>query len=107
MMKQQLFALSFGLGALILATGHAFAQAPNRNCADRAAVIERLATKFGETRRSIGLAANNAVVETFASAESGSWTITVTLPSGLTCLVASGMAFEPVVEDLTPAGSPA
>lgn len=106
-MKSQFFALSLGIGAFILATDHAFAQAPDRNCANRARVIEHLTTKFGETRQSIGLAANSAVVEVFASAESGSWTITVTTPSGLTCLVASGTAFETIDEDLTPAkGSP-
>ena len=34
------------------------------------------------------------LVETFASAETGTWTITVTMPTGVTCLVASGQAFE-------------
>lgn len=65
-----------------------------RNCAPRDRVIDRLASSYGETRRSMGLGANNAVVEVFASDASGSWTITVTLPNGLTCLVASGQAYE-------------
>jgi hypothetical protein len=34
------------------------------------------------------------MVEVFASTTTGSWTITVTNASGLTCLVASGQAFE-------------
>lgn len=63
-------------------------------CAPREQVVERLAAVFGETRRSMGLGANNAVVEVYASDNSGSWTITVTLPDGLTCLIASGQAFE-------------
>jgi len=106
-MKQQFLALSLGVGAMILATGHAFAQ-PNRNCAERARVLERLASAYGESRQSIGLGANNSVIEVFASAETGSWTITVTSPSGLTCLVASGQAFEAVSEDLKPTkGNPA
>ena len=37
---------------------------------------------------------NNAVVEVFASSDTGTWTITVTNASGVTCLVASGQAFE-------------
>ncbi|MDJ0630774.1 MAG: hypothetical protein QNJ44_21130 [Rhodobacter sp.] len=102
-MKQRFLALSLGVGAMILATGHAFAQ-QNRNCADRDRVVERLASGFGETRQSIGLGANNAVIEVFASLETGTWTITVTSPAGLTCLVASGQAFETVTEDLTPTG---
>jgi hypothetical protein len=103
-MKHQFLALSLGVGAMILATNHAFAQQQNRNCADRARVVERLADGFGESRQSIGLGANNSVIEVFASAETGTWTITVTTPAGLTCLVASGQAFESVDEELTPTG---
>ena len=105
-MKSQFLALSFGIGALLLATQHAYAEA-NATCAPRDQVLERLATTYGETRQSIGLAENNAVLEVFASTESGSWTITVTLPTGQTCLVASGIAFETLAEVLPPAGQEA
>ncbi|KMW57959.1 hypothetical protein AIOL_002927 [Candidatus Rhodobacter oscarellae] len=101
-MKQKFLALSLGFGALILATQHAFAQQTN-NCADRERVVERLSETYGESRQSIGLAPNNSVVEVFASLETGTWTITVTNPSGMTCLVASGQAFEATNGDLTPA----
>ena len=40
------------------------------------------------------------MVEVFASRDTGTWTITVTRPSGLTCLVASGQAFETLAEAL-------
>lgn len=69
-------------------------------CADRDTVLERLASHYGETRQSVGLGANNRLVEVFASEETGSWTITVTLPTGKTCLLASGEAFEAVQEAL-------
>ena len=36
------------------------------------------------------------VVEVFASDESGTWTIVITLPNGMTCLVAAGNAFQDV-----------
>jgi hypothetical protein len=81
------------------------ATAQSRNCAERERVVERLSGTYGESRQSIGLAANNQVMEVFANLESGSWTVTVTLPTGLTCLIASGMAFEVVEEALTPTGS--
>lgn len=81
------------------------AGAQSRNCAERERVVERLSDTYGESRQSIGLAANNQVMEVFANLESGSWTVTVTLPSGITCLIASGMAFEDVEETLTPTGS--
>lgn len=96
-MEQTLFALSLGLGAAILAAGTADAQA--RNCAAHAVVVEQLAARYGESRQSIGLGANNTVVEVFASA-TGSWTITATSAAGMTCLVASGQAFELVTEAL-------
>lgn len=63
-------------------------------CAARDRIVKKLASAFGETRRSIGLGANNGVVEVFASEETGTWTITVTLPDGTTCLIASGQAWE-------------
>jgi hypothetical protein len=78
-----------------------------RSCAPRPQVVERLASKYGETRQSMGLGSNNAVMEVFASLDSGSWTITVTMANGLTCLVASGQAFEELVEALPPKGDDA
>ena len=98
-MKQQLFALSLGFGGLILATHHAFAQT-NPQCAERDTVVAELASRYGETRHGIGIAANNAVMEVFASTETGSWTITVTLANGMTCLMASGQDYEALAEDL-------
>ena len=100
-MTKQLITLSLGVGALLLAANHAFAQ-NNRNCAERERVLAQLTQKYGEARQGMGLAANNSVVEVFASTETGSWTITVTSPNGVTCLVASGQAYEEGVEDLVP-----
>lgn len=73
-----------------------------QNCAPREMVVDRLASVYGETRQSMGLGANNAVVEVFASDSSGSWTITVTSANGVTCLVASGQHFENLNEQLPP-----
>lgn len=68
------------------------------SCATREIVIDRLKNQYGETRRSIGLGANNGVIETFANEETGTWTIIVTTPNGMSCLVASGQAFETLAE---------
>jgi hypothetical protein len=103
-MNKLLFALSLGFGGLILATHQGFA-APQ--CGPRAEVIAQLADRFGETRRAIGLASNNAVVEVFAASRTGTWTIIATLPEGLSCLVASGESYEPLVEHLPATGDPA
>jgi len=108
-MTQKLFALSLGFAALILVT-QAHAQTPAQaqpQCGPRASVLEQLAETYGETRRSMGVAANNMVMEMFASATSQSWTIIVTTPQGETCLVASGQGFEAMADALPAKGEPA
>lgn len=82
------------------------AGAQGAQCGDRAKVVAHLAGKFGETRQGMGIAANNTVMEVFASQKSGTWTITVTLPTGVTCLVASGQGFEAMAEALPAQGNP-
>ena len=76
-------------------------------CAAHSVVVKRLAENYGEIRQSIALGADNAVVEVFASHETGTWTITVTHPGGPTCLVASGVAYEALDETLPVTDSPA
>lgn len=76
------------------------AAAQSRNCAPRSVVVEKLAENYSETRQSVGLSASGAMVEVFASDETGSWTIIVTQPNGVACLVASGQSYERVDEDL-------
>ena len=93
-------ALSLGFGLLM--TQHL--QAQGQNCAPRPAVLEKLTDQFGETRQSIGLAAQGSVMEVFASAETGSWTIIVTLPNGMACLIAAGQSFEALAEVLPARG---
>nr|WP_092079968.1 hypothetical protein [Poseidonocella sedimentorum] len=92
--------------ACFLSIAAASVQAQTRNaCAPRETVVKRLADKYGETRQSLGLGANNTVIEVFASPETGSWTITSTAATGVTCLVASGQAFEAVMDALPVAGT--
>lgn len=90
----------------VLALGlTASAAAQGQNCGQRQAVIQRLADGYGESRQSIGMAPQGRVVEVFASLETGTWTITVTTPNGLTCLVASGQSYENLDEALQPTGT--
>jgi hypothetical protein len=88
------------LAALLLLTATQAASAQTAACAPRDAVVQKLAQDYGESRQSIGLGRDNAVMEVFASLSSGSWTITVTRANGMTCLVASGQAFEAIEEGL-------
>jgi len=63
-------------------------------CGPRDVIIEQLENRYQETRRSAGLDTGNSLVELFASDQTGSWTITVTMPDGRMCLVAAGSHYE-------------
>ncbi len=103
-MKQNQYLAVFLFGAAALAAYQASAEA-NPQCAPRALVLERLSDGYDETRQSIGLGTGGAVVETFASSETGTWTITVTNTQGITCLIAAGQAFETLTEALPAKGT--
>lgn len=102
MMQQTLFALSLGFAGVILAThaGHA------AQCAPRDQVMVTLAEKYEESRQAIGLAGPQAVMELYASA-AGSWTIMVTMPDGMSCLLASGQGYQALLEPAPAKGDPA
>lgn len=76
-------------------------QAIGRQCGPRDGILGQLRNRYGESRQAMGLAGNNAVVEIFANTRTGTWTVTGTFADGLTCLIASGEAYDPVAE---PAG---
>lgn len=82
----------FGAGlsiSLIMASLPAFAA----NCAKRDRVVERLKTKYSESFAGGGLQASqtqNSVVEVWASKETGTFTVILTTPEGLSCIVATG-----------------
>jgi len=105
---EKLFALSLGFAGLVLLSqaSHGQSLPPGGQCGARAQVLEVLTSKYRETRRGMGLAGQTSVLELFASAETGSWTVTVTLPDGRTCLLASGEGWEPTVEELPAKGKP-
>jgi hypothetical protein len=103
-MTQQMFALSLGLAGMLAAADLAHG-APQ--CDSREAVTALLADRYGETRRSVGIAGQAAVMELFASEDTGTWSITMTLPDGMMCLMASGSNYEVVTEELPAKGDPA
>ena len=76
-------------------------------CAKRDQAVEQLTQKFGEARQSIGLVPNSGVFEVYASKDTGSWTILVTNVHEMSCVVASGQAFETLAAIAAPAGDDA
>ena len=65
---------------------------PHPGCAPHHIVTARLADSYGEIHRCTAAGAGNTTLDLFANASSGSWTLTMTPPRGLTCLVASGQS---------------
>ncbi|MXU64511.1 hypothetical protein GSH16_03550 [Rhodobacteraceae bacterium KN286] len=80
-------ALSLGFGAL--AFWHGAAQAQGGQCGDRTDIVTQLHDRYGEARVGAGLT-RGQMLELFASATTGSWTLLVSAPDGRSCLVASG-----------------
>ncbi len=98
-------ALAAALAAAALPPGPAAAQAAR--CGERSRIVAHLTQTYGETRRAMGLAADDVVVEVYASAATGSWTITATLPNGLMCLIAAGEGYEAAPDAAPARGTPA
>lgn len=62
-------------------------------CGERGKIVGYLSSRYFEQPVSMGLSKNGSVLEVFAS-EKGTWTILVTRPDGVTCMIASGKAWE-------------
>ncbi len=83
---------------LSVVAGSNFAEAaqPNHSCTDRASALTHLAKKYSETPVAIGLANNGGVIEVLTDAAGSTWSIIITMPDGMACIVASGEHWEPL-----------
>ncbi len=68
-------------------------------CSERAKFVDQLSGNYSENTVALGLVNNGSVLEILASKE-GSWTILVTKPNGISCVVATGEAWEAVPHQL-------
>ncbi|WP_068113635.1 hypothetical protein [Tropicimonas marinistellae] len=91
-------ALVFGMAATAPPT-----EAQQYRCAERDKVTERLEKHYGEHQSGIGLQTSDRLVEFWTSHETGSWTMLLTMPNGLSCIMAAGRNWieesRPVVAD--------
>ena len=80
------------VAATVVALGvaPAFAQTA---CGDRVKFTTQLEKNYNERRSGLGLTSNGGVIELF-TAESGSWTILITMPGSVTCVFGSGEDWE-------------
>ena len=70
--------------ALTAASSNAFASV----CQERDAISDKLAVDHGERPSAEGLASNGELIEVFASPD-GTWTMVLTAPNGVSCVVAA------------------
>ena len=78
-------------GAALTATP-SFAQ---QVCLPRAdPIFARLNSQFGEILTEAGVDARGNLVRIFSSPETGTWTLLVTRPDGLTCIMAAGEGWD-------------
>lgn len=93
------------LGVLLVGLGAVPATAQAEMlCGERAKVVAGLEKGYEETPTSMGLASNGAVVEVLAS-PSGTFTIIITQPNGLTCLMAAGEDWEDLPQKIVNQGN--
>ena len=88
-------------GGLLFATTNT-AHAQNRLCGSYEALTERLTGQFGERMVASGVSTNGrAYVEFWASEKSGTWSVVMVLPNGVSCLTSAGRDFEMQPASLT------
>lgn len=66
------------------------AAAAQPQCNERAHVLDLLAKKYKEAPVAAGVTNSGGLVEVLTDAKGGTWTIIVTTPQGMSCLVAAG-----------------
>lgn len=65
-------------------------------CAARATIVSHLFTKYGETPIGVGLAANGGLIEVLSRPDGASWTIIISMPNGVSCLLATGESWSDI-----------
>ena len=97
-----LFAGVFAGMAMMSAASVTPADAASNLCTKRAAMVDALARKYHEERRGIGIASRAGVMEFYVS-QTGTWTVLMTMPNGVSCILAAGRDWEEIAA--TPAGT--
>jgi hypothetical protein len=86
-------ALTLLTSAVVVATSPAWAQ-QQPLCTDRSEVISQLSSQYSEAPVAMGIANNGGVLEILSSQAGTSWTIILTMPNGVTCMIAAGENWE-------------
>ena len=83
--------------SVVAGSGTAVAAQPNQTrCTDRSSALSHLSKAYQEQPVAIGLASSGGVLEVLTDDKGSSWSIIVTKPTGVSCLVAAGEGWEAV-----------
>jgi len=63
-------------------------------CTERMEVLKHLSAEYSESPVAMGVANNGGVIEILSSKKGKSWTIILTMPNGMTCMIAAGENWE-------------
>ncbi len=88
--------LVFGQGLAASASA-----AQNPACDKRQRVIGHLASKYKEAPVAIGVTNAGGLIEVLSTGDGQTWTIVVSNPDGLTCLLATGEGWRAIQSDRT------
>jgi hypothetical protein len=69
-------------------------------CNTRDSVVSQLSNKYKETTVAVGVTNTGGLVEVLSSPDGNTWTIIVTKPKGMSCLVLSGEGWRQMELDL-------
>ena len=96
MLKRSAALITLGLSLVASPVGSADTPA-NTSCESRAAVLYFLSSKYAEAPVAMGVSKHGGVVEILTSGPGSTFTIIVTTPNGMTCMVAAGDSWENLV----------
>lgn len=92
-MYKRLISTALVFGAAAMAPP---AHAQTMQCLQRDALVETLQSKYGERLTGGGLQSAERLIEVWSSGTTGSFTVFVTQPNGVSCIVATGQSWNSV-----------
>lgn len=88
--------LTAAVGLAVGMPDQAQAQSQAPNCVKRKDLLKQLEARFSEVPVAMGVSENGGVVEVFAAKDGATWTVTITMPNGFSCMLAAGEAWQDV-----------
>ncbi len=102
-----ILAASFAAAALLGPLGaHAQTQSETLLCDRRANIIGSLAEQYREAPVAIGVTSTGGMVEVLTTGDGTTWTIIMSNPNGISCLIAAGEGWRALRFNNAAAGPP-